>query len=299
MLTATSVGKRYGRLTAIDGVSVEAGAGEVVALVGPNGAGKSTLLKCIVGLIRYEGQILVGGIDVARHGKRARRLIGYLPQQPALHHELRVRETALFYAELRGVGVESAQRAVAEAGLADHAEKPVGALSGGMRQRLALALALLGDPPLLLLDEPAASLDVAAQLELRTLVQEQRAKGKTILLSTHHPEDLPQVADRALLLEDGRVRFYGPAAECAFRELSNSRVYLRLNGRGPDATPLLRSIPAVERLDQSGEWLVATCPAAEKARVLEAVIGAGIPVLDFHVEDLGGAARSRREGAER
>ena len=298
MLSVGKVGKRYGSVAALADISLEVGAGEVVALVGANGAGKSTLLKCVVGLARFEGRIAVGGFDVSRRGKQSRRLIGYLPQQPALHAELSVRETALFYASLRGVDEAAARRAVESAGLAEHSEKPAGALSGGMRQRLALALALMADPPLLLFDEPAASLDVAAQLELRALVQDQRARGKTILLSTHHLEDLAHVADRVLLLERGRVEFDGPAADFAPRQVASARLYLRLNGHGPDATPLLRALPRV-RLDQRGDWLVATCPPSEKSRVLETVIGNGIPLLDFRVEELDGETVAEGEEAVR
>lgn len=299
MLSVARVSKRYGSTAALDDVSFEAAEGEVTALVGSNGAGKSTLLKCIIGLLHYEGQITVAGIDVARRGKQARQCIGYLPQQPALHAELTVRETAVFYADLRRVPEQRAQQAVASAGLAEHAEKPVGALSGGMRQRLALALALLADPPLLLFDEPAASLDIAAQLELRTLVQEQRARGKCILLSTHRPDDLPRFADRVLMLESGRVRYNGPAADFAGQRFSNTRLYLRLNGHGREAVPLLRTLPSVGRLDQRGDWLVATCPSTAKAGVLQTVIDAGIRVLDFRVEEVETPPGSGVEGVER
>ena len=139
--------------------------------------------------------ITVEGIDVSRDAKGARQRIGYLPQNPAFHADLTVAETALFYAQLRGASDARARTLVENVGLREHAEKQIRALSGGMRQRLALAIALLGDPPLLVLDEPGSGLDTSARLELRQLVQEQRAQGKAVALSTHWIEDVPYIAD--------------------------------------------------------------------------------------------------------
>src|SRR5690606_31791574 len=155
--------------------------------------------------------IEVGGVDVARNGKGARRLIGYLPQGPALPPDLSVQEAAVFFAQLKGVDEGRAREAVEHAGLEAHADKRVGDLSGGMNQRLGLALALLARPPLLILDEPAAGLDISARIELRRLIEEQRRAGTSVLLSTHWIEDVPYVADEALVLENGRTVFYGPA----------------------------------------------------------------------------------------
>lgn len=285
VLTVTSVTKRYGKTAVLDNVSLTLGEGSVTALVGENGAGKSTLIKCAVGLSRFEGQIRVGGIDISRDGKRARRLIGYLPQNPAFHPDLTVWESALFYAGLKGVAGAAARTLIERVGLAEHAGKPAGALSGGMRQRLALAVALLGDPPLLLLDEPAASLDTRARLDLRELVKGQRQAGKAILLSTHWVEDVPYIADTALVLRDGKTIFQGPATELGAAGVSGSRLFLRLNGHSPEAVSLLRATSAAADISQTGDWVVLTCVAEEKARVVEALVHAGISILDFRVEE--------------
>jgi ABC-type multidrug transport system ATPase subunit len=283
MLSLRGVTKRYGKVVALDGATLDLAPGEVLATVGPNGAGKSTLIKAIVGLIRYEGEVSVDGIDVRREGRKARGRIGYLPQNAAFHQDLNVRETAVFYAQLRGLGVDAARAAVESVGLAEHAEKPVGALSGGMRQRLGLAVAQLGDPPLLILDEPATGLDVTARLELRQFIREQRSRGKAVLLSTHWLEDVPAIADRALALEGGHTVFLGTAARFADRTSARSRLYLRLNGHTGDAITLIEA--ADGEVARTGEWLVVTCAAGEKARVLEALVAAGIAILDFRVED--------------
>ncbi len=285
MLTVREARKRYGANTALDGVSLELGSGSVLAVIGANGAGKTTLLKCIVGLLKFEGQVLIDGIDISRKGKEARRLIGYVPQQPALHGDLSVRETAVFYADLKGVSQGRAREVVEWVGLGDHTEKRTDALSGGMRQRLALALAMLANPPLLVLDEPASGLDVSARLELRRLVQEQRKLGKAIILSTHWLEDVPYVADDALVLDQGKAVFQGPASGLTANATVGSKLYLRLNGHSPEAVPVIQSTAVAGAVDRAGDWLVVTCRAENKAQIVEALFSAGITILDFRVEE--------------
>lgn len=284
-LVARSVGKRYRTGAALDDVTFELASGEVLALVGPNGAGKSTLIKCVLGLIQHSGTVEIGGVAVERHGKAARKLVGYLPQNPAFHPDLTVRETALFYADLRRVPHERARAGVEAIGLGEHAEKEVAALSGGMRQRLALALALMAEPPLLVLDEPGAGLDISARLELRRLVQDERERGTAVLLSTHWLEDVPYIADRVLTLREGRVTSLGPASEADLIAHATSRLFLRLNGRSADAVALLERHFPESPVARSGDWLVVTCAASRKARVVEAVVEAGISIADIRVEE--------------
>ncbi len=296
MLSVQGLRKQYGRTPVLDGVSFDLDAGRVLAIVGANGAGKSTLLKSILGLVRFEGAIRLDGIDVARDGREARRRIGYLPQHPAFHGDLTVLETVAFYARLRGVPAAEVPAAVEAVGLTPHADKEVDALSGGMKQRLALAVAQLGDPPLLVLDEPTAGLDVAARLELRRFVQQEQARGRTVILSTHWMEDIPAMADLVLALEDGRVAYFGEASAFAAAAAPQSRMFLRLNGRTEEALPLITSLTG--NAAHEGEWVAVTCLAASKAQVLAALFGAGIKVLDFRVEDAPGVPSAVGRGGD-
>jgi len=288
LLNVQSLSKRYGKATVLDSVTFQLEPGAVLAVVGGNGAGKSTLIKSIVGLIRYDGQIDVDGIDVRRHGREARRRMGYLAQTPAFHTDLAVRETVIFYARLRHVSEEAARAAVEAVGLTEHAEKSVGALSGGMRQRLALAVAQLGDPALLVLDEPTSGLDISARLELRRFIQEQRGIGRTVIFSTHWMEDIASVADTVLVLDQGRMSFIGSADTFSRQMSPRSRMFMRLNGHGTEALPLLETI-APGGIAQTGEWVIVTCLSGDKGRVFEALVGAGISILDVRVEDAAGA----------
>jgi ABC-type multidrug transport system ATPase subunit len=205
MIAVRDLTKDYGRLRALDGVSLDVAAGEVALLLGPNGAGKSTLLRCLLGVTAYRGTIRVAGLDPLAQGKALRRRAGYMPQAGSLHLDLTVGETVAFYGALRGVPAARGRRLLAELDLAERERDRVGELSGGLRQRLGFALALLSAPPVLLLDEPTSSLDAASRDLLAATLRDLAAAGTAVLLSTHTPEGLAGVGDRALRLAGGRL----------------------------------------------------------------------------------------------
>lgn len=213
MIRATGLVKHYGPYRALDGVDLTIAAGETVALVGPNGAGKTTLLKALAGLCRLDGgSIAVGpagdlpaGAVSAESLDELRAAVGFVPQRTAFPRRTEVLELLETYAELRGLDEAEARRAATRAGLAGALERRIGELSGGMHQRLAIAQALLGDPPVLILDEPSTGLDPAAAAAFRRLLSDLRAEGKTILLSSHLIAEVEALADRVVLLFHGKV----------------------------------------------------------------------------------------------
>ncbi|MBX3404063.1 MAG: ABC transporter ATP-binding protein [Phycisphaeraceae bacterium] len=205
MIRIDSVTKRFGRATAVDNVSLDIPAGDSVALWGVNGAGKTTLIRCVLGLYRFSGRIEVGGHDVGRRGKRARALIGYVPQELGFHDELGVAEAVRYFALLRGLRVRSAESVLDDVGLAGHGGKRVRELSGGMKQRLALAIAMLGNPPVLVLDEVTASLDACGRGEFVGLLSRLSGAGRTILFASHRIEEVTTLARRVVVLEAGRI----------------------------------------------------------------------------------------------
>jgi ABC-type multidrug transport system ATPase subunit len=209
MIQIRDLAAAYGSLRVLSGLSLDVRAGERVALIGPNGVGKTTLLRCLLGQVRYTGKVVVGGIDVARNGARARRLIGYVPQSPAFPQGMQVREVIAFFQRLRGRPAQPA--AVLErAGLTGAAEHPAASLSGGMLRRLTLAVALIDDPPLLLLDEPAAGLDPEGEANLYRWLHDLRCKGVTVVLTAHQFRTLQNAADRVVMLRAGGVAFDQP-----------------------------------------------------------------------------------------
>ena len=205
-LFTVGLSKAYGSHTVLDDVTMRVSPGEIAAVSGSNGTGKSTLLRCVAGLIPFRGQARVAGLPV--DGRRAvRRLIGYMPQSVQLPENVTVGEVVAFFARLRGADPEPVDL---PEGFLPAAERPIGILSGGQRQRVALAVALLGRPRLLLLDEPVANLDELGREGFWQTLRELSAEGTAALIASPMPSDLAGIADRAMVLDEGRVVFDGP-----------------------------------------------------------------------------------------
>ena len=195
--------KRFKKVTALSHVNLEILRGEVVALWGPNGAGKTTLLRCLLGIIPFEGQAKVMGLDVKSEGKEVRRHIGYVPQEIRLHLDQTVWETVNFYARLRKVSVERVGRLIDEWGLSQAKKQLAQNLSGGMKQKLVLVIALLSDPSILFLDEPTSNLDVEAREVFNTALERLKKAGKTLIFCSHQTSEVQKIADRVVVLEAG------------------------------------------------------------------------------------------------
>jgi ABC-2 type transport system ATP-binding protein len=206
-LGARALTKRYGERTALRAVSFEAAAGELVAIIGPNGAGKTTLLSILAGIQRPdEGSVT-----------RSPREIGWVPQQPALYGKLSVVENLRLFARLERVPDPEAAvaRMLEQTGLGERGDDEVGRLSGGNRQRVNIAIGLLADPAVLLLDEPSASLDPRQRARLWEFVGGLAARGTSVVFSTHDVQEAERYADRVLVLADGELLFAGTARELA------------------------------------------------------------------------------------
>lgn len=219
MIQILNLSKSYGERRALADLSLQIHPGEVTLLLGANGAGKSTLLRCLLGITDFEGDIRVGGLDPLCKGEVVRALVGYMPQSGGLHQDLTVHETIHLYADIRRVARERCASLLKDAGLEGHAHANVGDLSGGLRQRLGFALALLADPRILILDEPTASLDAASRDWLASTLRALAAEGRTVLVSTHAGQELLAAGDRHIVLEDGYVasdtRITPPASHAA------------------------------------------------------------------------------------
>jgi len=209
VIQVTDLTKAYGPLRAVDGVSFSIDRGEVVGFLGPNGAGKTTTLRIIIGYLRPDaGCVTVGGRDLATHSVAARRLIGYLPEGAPLPPDLRVIEYLRFRARLKEVPPRERRARIAEAldrcGVADVSRRIIGQLSRGYRQRVALADAVLANPPYLILDEPTVGLDPHQVRQLRALIRE-LGRDHTIFLSTHILSEVELTCDRVVIIHRGRI----------------------------------------------------------------------------------------------
>jgi Cu-processing system ATP-binding protein len=206
MIAVERLTKRYGAKEVLRGVTFRAEPKEITLLVGPNGAGKSTTLKVLAGLIRpTSGLVRVNGCDLLADRIKAQSRLAYLPQSPSFHPRLNCLEVLRFYARLRRVPTARCEAMLELTGLTDVARIRTGKLSGGMRQRLGLALLLLADAPTLLLDEPGLSLDPAWRKRLQETLHFEAERGKTVLVTTHLIAEWNNVADRCLLCRDGAI----------------------------------------------------------------------------------------------
>jgi ABC-2 type transport system ATP-binding protein len=197
--------KRFGSVTAVDGLDLTVPGGSVYGLLGPNGAGKSTTIDALVGLVHpTEGEVRVLGSDIRRSAVEIRRRTGILPDGFTPYRRLTGGEHLAVAASANGVTVDT-DDALARVGLADAADRPAGGYSRGMCQRLGLAMALVGEPDLLVLDEPAAGLDPHGIDLLRRIVREEHARGAAVLLSTHQLAQVEAVCDTVGIIDDGRL----------------------------------------------------------------------------------------------
>jgi ABC-2 type transport system ATP-binding protein len=211
---ASGLGKRYGSVTALDGVSLRVGQGELVGLLGPNGAGKSTLVKIGCGLVRPTG----GRAEVFGHpagSREARRALGYLAELFRFPGWLRAEEVLRIHQGLAGSAGGGAERAelLELVGLADVGRRKVDQMSKGMQQRLGIAQAMIGGPRLLVLDEPTSALDPAGRRTVRLLLEELRGRGTSVLLNSHLLSEIELVCDRVVILHRGAVVAEGSPAE--------------------------------------------------------------------------------------
>jgi len=206
MIIARDLHKSYRRKIVLRGMSLRVHPGEVTLLVGANGAGKSTTMKILAGLTRADGGAArICGHDIAKAPLQAQRSLSYLPQNPQFHPRLTCTDVLKFYARIRGLEMVRCARVLGEVGLASAANERTGTLSGGMRQRLGLALLLLATSPVLLLDEPGLSLDPGWRAQLQEILRSRAARGSAVLVTTHLIAEWNGIADRCLVCHEGEI----------------------------------------------------------------------------------------------
>jgi ABC-2 type transport system ATP-binding protein len=286
LISVSHLLKRYGAHVAVDDVSFEVGRGEVVGFLGPNGAGKSTTLRILAGFLGpTAGKVVIAGHDVVDASLEARRCVGYMPEAVPLYPEMRVVEYLRFRAELKRVDRRTRpsyiDEAMHKAGVVEVAHKRIGHLSKGYRQRVGLADAIVGKPPIVVLDEPTAGLDPNQIREARALVSE-LGRDHTVVLSTHILGEVEACATRVLLLHRGRLVAQGPTDDIRSKR-GASAIELGVRGDAGAAESLLRSIEGVSdasRLVSSGDvfrlrvTLATTLTGDERAAATERCVAA-------------------------
>ncbi len=293
MIKAEHLSKRYGDKAALRDVSFSIGKGEIVGLLGLNGAGKSTTMNILTGYIgATSGKVSIGGFDLEKEPMKAKRLTGYLPEQPAFYAGMRVREYLDFILDLKGQDRSRAFRTehiaalCGKTGLTGMAERLIRNLSKGYRQRVSFAQALVGDPQVLILDEPTVGLDPSQILEIRGLIRE-LGRSRTVLISSHILSEIRELCGRVIVLRDGQVVADDSPERLAERTRKPHRARFRARGEGETVARALETIPGALSLTPLGELEAGTAdfelvlPLGRDAReeVFRALAAAGLPLL--------------------
>ncbi|MFI5324094.1 MAG: ATP-binding cassette domain-containing protein [Thermodesulfobacteriota bacterium] len=284
MIEIRNVTKRFGKLVAVNNVSFSVGHGEALALLGSNGAGKSTLIKCMLGLLDYSGNISMNGIDVREHPKEARRCVGYLPQESAFY-DMRARDIIWFFARLRNTGGVETDNLLTEVGLAEHASKYASELSGGMRQRLSFAIALLSSPQTLLLDEPTSNLDARARGDFLKLVKEYKDRGKTVVFSSHRLDEVDYLADRVIVMRDGKLIMDEEPEKIRHRLGLGTKMNIAVPEEFVSRASSVLAEAGIIVHGKNGKGLLIEVRGGDSLHPLRELMSRQIPVVGFSVEE--------------
>jgi ABC-2 type transport system ATP-binding protein len=297
VLELASVTKRYGRRTAVNGLSLKVNRGETFGLLGPNGAGKTTTISLICGLLGAdEGDVRVGGHFMKREPILGRRVLGFVPQEIALYPILSARENLLFWGKLYGLSGELLRRRVDEAldvvGLADRGRDRVSHYSGGMKRRLNIASGLLHHPQVLLLDEPTVGVDPQSRNHILETVKGLARNGMTVIYTSHYMEEVEYLCTRALIMDEGRGIAQGTMAELRASAGALGRLRAVTNSVAGEAegnmlSGSLAEIPEVNTVSwNEREWTVLFNPGdGVIARIARCFLGGDIEINDFSVSE--------------
>lgn len=296
MIKTVNLSKRFGTKVAVDDLNLEVGEGEVLGILGPNGAGKTTTIRMLAALIApSKGEAYVAGYRTGVDDRRIRSVTGILTETPGFYDRLSAWRNLEFYAQMYEMPAparrERIGRLLEMMGLKESASSPVGTFSKGMKQKLAIARALLHEPRVVLLDEPTSGLDPESARTVREMIRDMRAAGKTMLVCTHNLEEAERLSDRLAIVRQRLIRF--DTAENLRRELFGRRVVMRLDSRATDVEDVVRRLPHVRGVSASNRTLTLDVadPERHNPDVIKAVVEAGgrIQFVDeerFTLEDV-------------
>lgn len=282
--------KRYGKTTAVDGISFSVLPGETFGLLGPNGAGKTTTMKILSGLVRPDsGDIFVDGLSVTRTTQKVQQLLGVVPQGIALYEDMTAKQNLVYFAKLRGLAGAERSAQIAEilriTGLEEDANRRVKGFSGGMKRRLNIGVGLLGRPKVLLLDEPTVGIDPQSRRHILDSVRQLADQGVTIIYTSHYMEEVEYLCQRVAIIDHGRVIAQGPIDEV--RALAGDSVVLRVplpSGTAVDVDSL-RGTVNVPMEARTGELrFVLPEGSAQVPVILNALVDRGLALDGMRVE---------------
>lgn len=297
MIEINNLVKHYGDKRAVNGISFTVNDDEVLGFLGPNGAGKTTTMNIIAGyLSSTSGSVKVNGHDILEEPELAKQDIGYLPEQPPLYLDMTVREYLDFICDLKKVKKEDRKKQIdaiiSMVKIKDVYDRLIGNLSKGYKQRVGIAQALVGDPPILILDEPTVGLDPNQILEIRKLIK-MLSKTHSIIISSHILSEIQAVADRVVIINNGKVAAVDTITDLSRRLTGSSKLLLAFQGPLKEVTTLIRSIPGVanvsvrnssDRLHEI-EITISNNSADIRASIFFVMSKGGWPIYEFRSLD--------------
>jgi len=292
MLECTELRKRFGRVEAVRGVSLQVGEGETYGLLGPNGAGKTTAISMICGLLQPDaGEVVVAGQPLTTRSVKAKEAIGYVPQELAVYPDLNAHENLRFFARLYGLPSADAATRVEEVlgviGLADRAGDLVKTYSGGMQRRLNIGIGLLHRPRLLILDEPTVGVDPQSRNAILESVEQLSSEGMAVLYTTHYMEEAERLCDRIGIIDLGELKAEGTRAELVSLVGQHDRVRLEGGGELEAGAAAARALGTVEAasVQDGGIQLLVEGARTLLPELLETVVAAGVAVNGVEVDE--------------
>ncbi|MDR0312005.1 MAG: ABC transporter ATP-binding protein [Treponema sp.] len=298
MIEVTNLVRRYGPHIAVNHANFKIEKGEIVGFLGPNGAGKSTTMNILTGyLSSTEGTVKVGGMDILEHPMEIKKKIGYLPENPPLYMDMTVSDYLSFTGDIKKIPKSEKQdrmnRIMATVGIEDVSKRLIKNLSKGYKQRVGLAQAMIGDPEVLIMDEPTAGLDPKQILEIRDLITE-LGKDHTIILSSHILPEVSAVCKRVLIINRGAIVADDTPANLAQRLLGGSHILLRLDGKEQEVSKALGKVSSIKKLEFQESQETGACELVAEAMpdtdirrdIFKALASANIPILMMRSQDM-------------
>ncbi len=278
--------KNYNGTNAVNNISFKVRKGEIFGFLGPNGAGKTTTIKSILGLVNVDsGLIKINDFDVADSGKNAKKFIGYLPERVAFYENLSAFQNLCFIAEMKKTSKDECKILIKEFGLSNAINKKVGAFSKGMVQRLGMARSLIGNPPILILDEPSGGLDPRGVVLIRSKIREMKKMGSTILVSSHILSEVQEICDRVCIINKGEI--VAQDTVDGLRKTLNikPKITIELEKLSENIIKSVKEVKGIEKIDIRDNNIDVICDSRIKARVIITIEKTGGKIINIHTKD--------------
>ena len=298
MIRVENITKRYGNFTAVDDISFEIEEGEIVGFLGPNGAGKSTTMNMITGFIEpSKGRIIVDGYDISKKPKSAKKQIGYMPEGVPLYSDLTVKEFVTYMAELKGVErkvkKDRVQKALEDTGLMDVQNQLTKNLSRGYKQRVSMAGALVGEPKVIILDEPTVGLDPKQVTEIRALIKE-LGKNHTVILSSHILSEVSQICNRVIIINKGKIVAIDTPANLENKVASENSIYVTVEDPENKMKDIKEKIENVKEIklvaeneDKTKQYMISADKDVDlRKNIFETLAKEGITIFEMKKADV-------------